>query len=161
MHDVQLILPALQPSIEALVTDLRSCARKLAFDQLAPIHANLFGDQILLDGPNVGIVDWDDLRMGDPLYDVGRLLAHFRYVVLLENLQPTTVTRCIQTFLAAYEERSGGAVNSLRLAWHVAVALLLRAKISSLRPLPTDWVQQIAASVAEARCVLDAGTLGY
>src|SRR5262245_49198214 len=97
--------------------------------------------------------------MCDPLDHLGRLLAHFRFVVLLENLTPTTVSQCIQTLLASYEERSGGTVCPRRLAWHVGVGLLLRAKISSLRPLPTDWVQQIAASVAEAGCILGADRL--
>jgi len=47
-----------------------------------------------------------------------------------------------------------------RLQWHAATALLLRAKISALRPLPEGWTELVACSLLQARRVLEEGLPG-
>ncbi len=62
--------------------------------------------------------------------------------------------RRTNALLAAYEQCIGGGVAQPRLRWHVTTALLMRAKISALRPLPATWMEDIAASVDRASEVL-------
>lgn len=155
MCEIQAALPALAQRVEGVFNSLEQRTDDLAFEHTAPIHGNLFGDQILLSRGRVGIVDWDDLCKGDPIFDVGRLLAHVFFVAKRQKSEAFAIARCIDALLQAYESGSSRPIPHGRLAWHVATALLLRAKISGLRTLPSRWIDSIASSVDEARLVLD------
>jgi aminoglycoside phosphotransferase (APT) family kinase protein len=100
------------------------------------------------------MVDWDTLALGDPLYDVGRLLAHLVYLAGREEIAPPAVSACAETLLQAYEAETGQPVDRQHLAWHVAAQLLLRGKTSSLRQLPEGWQAHLAFVVGEAVRVL-------
>lgn len=154
--------PNLAGRIAALVDRLGASTPE-GRDGFAPIHGNLFGDQILRDGRarpgrRIGIVDWDAWCHGDPHYDLGRLLAHLVYVARLRDLAPDRVAGATRAFLDGYRAVAGrGAVDRERLTWQLATALLLRAKISSLRKLVPGWPGHLAQMVTEAELVLDRG----
>ena len=152
--ELALGVPAEGPALDSVVAELRARSGPLRFPPGVPIHGKLFGDQVLLDGDRVGIVDWDDLCLGDPVYDLARLLAHAVYVGLRDGLAADRLEPCVEALLAAYEHRTGAAVHPHRLTWHVAVGLLMRAKISALRQLEGDWRSGIRACLREAEQVL-------
>lgn len=154
LRDVRRVLPALRDEVRALRKRLRRGARHLEFPDDVPVHGNLFGDQILMDGCRVGIVDWDDLAVGDPLYDLGRLVAHVLFVSRREAADGARWAPCIDALLESYQQAVGTEVDGERLRWHVATALLMRAKISALRVLDEDWVSACRQSVDEARRIL-------
>jgi len=155
VRDMRAALPPLAPRLDALVDRFVAGRAALAFDQRAPIHGNLFGDQILLRRGCVRIVDWDDLCYGDPMFDVGRMLAHACLVCRRKGVHPNKLARASTALLEAYSASVGHAPAGPRLAWQTAVALLLRAKISALRPLTRDWQLDIAACVQEAERIMD------
>jgi len=138
------------PEHELAALERHMAGLKLALPQLGtPL------DQILASPDGMGLVDWDTLALGDPLYDVGRLLAHLLYLAGREAMAPDTVRACAEALVAAYEAATGQTVHRHRLAWHVASQLLLRGKIAALRPLPEGWQAALAFVVAEAVAVLD------
>ncbi len=158
MQGVKRVLPELAPQLDHLIANLEHRSQELCFPLDAPIHGNLFGDQILYGREGIGVVDWDALALGDPLYDVGRLLAHLLYVAGRQTLNataPSAATRCSDSLLSAYESESGQPVDWPRLTWHVATQLLLRGKISSLRQLPERWQRHLVFAVTEAARVFD------
>lgn len=160
MTDIKRILPSLTQRINALIVELEARVKQLSFKEEVPIHGNLFGDQILLDQGRVGIVDWDDLQSGDPLHDLGRLIAHFLFVARRKKLAKSAVARCTKALITNYEVRSAQRLSLHRLAWHVATALLMRAKISALRTLEPGWMKDIVTSLDKAWAVLkDPGDL--
>ena len=57
--------------------------------------------------------------------------------------------------MIAYGRAANCRIDQTRLAWHVAVELLLRAKISALRPLSADWPEHCARAVAECERLMD------
>ncbi|MGH8730067.1 MAG: hypothetical protein ACREV9_18330 [Burkholderiales bacterium] len=57
MADAKKALPALAESLDALLARIEDHRRTLDFNEITPIHANLFGDQILVDSGRVAIVD--------------------------------------------------------------------------------------------------------
>ncbi len=148
-------LPWLAGRIDVLVARLSALAPEPLEGESRPIHGNLFGDQILWDGAEVGIVDWDRLAWGDPLYDLGRLLAHQIYETALNSGSPDAARACANAFIQAYGRAADCRIDQSRLAWHVAVELLLRAKISALRPLSADWPEHCARAVAECERLVD------
>lgn len=149
MLDVKKALPALTESIDALLERIDAGRAELTFDETTPIHANLFGDQILFADDQIGIVDWDDLALGDPLYDVGRLAAHFIFLSPHGSVDP------LNAFLCAYGDASKRPLDLKRLRWHVAMALLMRAKISALRTLAPGWIEQVSRAAADAERVIE------
>lgn len=119
-----------------------------------PIHGNLFGDQILYNTYGIGIVDWDALSLGDPLYDVGRLIAHLIYLAGVEGIAATKVKLCAEALIESYEENTNQTIDRRCLNWHIATQLLLRGKISSLRKLPKRWQDHLAFVVKESQQLL-------
>jgi hypothetical protein len=153
MADVKLALPHLSSSIDKAIAQLTETAQQIVFPAGYPIHANLFGDQILYGCDRIGMVDWDTLSLGDPHYDVGRLIAHFIYLAGRENLAPRAVKTCIEALLQGYAADPKGEIDLICLNWHVSTQLLLRGKISSLRKLPSGWQEHLDFVVAEAEWV--------
>jgi aminoglycoside phosphotransferase (APT) family kinase protein len=148
-RDLGIALPALRPRLDAAVARIERVRATLRFPSDRPIHGNMFGDQLLVsDDGEVSIVDWDDLCCGDPLFDVGRLAAHLHFVGRHESASEA---------LIGAHARGAPAVwlDAPRLAWHVATAILLRAKISALRTLPPSWIADVERSLALAERVLD------
>ncbi len=154
MAAVKLALPDLSQSIDRTITRLTAIAQDISFPSNYPIHANLFGDQILYRAHQIGIVDWDTLSLGDPHYDIGRLIAHFTYVAGREQLPAKAVRTCIAALLQGYESNVPWSLNPTCLAWHIAAQILLRGKISSLRKLPPGWQNHLKFVVAEAEWLL-------
>jgi len=153
--DLAQALPAWRGKIEDLMGRLREAAERVSFDEGAVIHGNLFGDQILCgaDG-RVGIVDWDDLSSGDPTYDVGRLIAHVIFVALASRRSPGEIEACIAALLGSYRAAGGPRLSAQSLGWHTAASLLMRGKISALRPLVDGWEDLLVATVHESSRVL-------
>jgi Ser/Thr protein kinase RdoA (MazF antagonist) len=155
MDGVKKALPAVTPALSLLLKQIVALQERLQFIERTPIHANLFGDQILCDSDRIGIVDWDDLAWGDPLYDVGRLIAHLIFVVHRTKTPPARLVGLIDVLLNAYVTETKRLLDAERLRWHIAVALLLRAKISALRLLTATWIEDIRWSLSEADLILN------
>jgi hypothetical protein len=148
-------LPHLEAPLERLIARLAAAVPTLSDTPKVPIHGNLFGDQILVSRHGIGLVDWDTLALGDPLYDVGRLMAHLIYLAGREKMAPAVVRLCAEALLQGYEAKTGQPVDRRSLTWHVATQLLLRGKISSFRQLATGWQAHLAFVVAAAARVID------
>ena len=150
MDEVKLALPQLGMQLDAITATLEDVYQYLPMPKRLPIHGNLFGDQILYGQENIGIVDWDAFCCGDPLYDIGRLIAHFLFLGGTEGLAPSEVNSCADALLQGYQDEVGEPVNRQWLIWHVTAQLLMRGKTSSLRKLPNDWIRQMTFVVKEA-----------
>jgi Phosphotransferase enzyme family len=154
MGEVKLALPHLGNSIDRQIAQLTDMAEQIAFPTNYPIHANLFGDQILYSPEQIGMVDWDTLSLGDPHYDISRLIAHFVYLAGLEQIAPKAVRTCIEALIEGYETAIEWKLDRTCLTWQIATQLLLRGKISSLRKLPIGWQDHLEFVVAEAEWLL-------
>lgn len=150
-------LPKLGGRLDAVIEKLGRPPAVPA-ESRVPIHGNLFGDQILYDDAartgRVGIVDWDAWSFGDRHFDLGRLIAHFIYLARIERLPDTAVAACVNALLEAYED-AAGTIDSRVLEWHVAAAVLVRAKISSVRKLRPGWPKHVELMITEAERILN------
>ena len=155
MSEIARALPGLAPELRHVLDRIDRHMIRLTFDRQTPVHGNLFGDQILINGTQVAIVDWDDLALGDPLFDVGRLIAHIAFASGAHPEARAALIAAAATLLDAYIHEANTALDMDRLRWQVAVALLMRAKISALRILSPTWIADIQGALAEASLVLD------
>jgi aminoglycoside phosphotransferase (APT) family kinase protein len=154
MEEVKLACPHLTQTIDRAIAQLTEMAQTINFPNHYPIHANLFGDQILYDGDRIGIVDWDTLSFGDPHYDIGRFLAHFIYLAGRDKRSAKGVRVASEALLQGYEANIEWKLDRTCLTWHVVAQILLRGKISSLRKLPNDWQAHLEFVVAETEWLL-------
>jgi hypothetical protein len=150
MDEVKLAKPGLTGRLDTIIHILAEKFDNLSCPAQCSIHGNLFGDQILYDQDTIGIVDWDAFCIGDPLFDLGRLIAHLLFLAGTERLPPLAVKTCVEAFLLAYQDRVGHRVNRQWLNWHVTAQLLMRGKITALRKLPAGWIRQLTFVVEEA-----------
>jgi Ser/Thr protein kinase RdoA (MazF antagonist) len=106
----------IRPSSEALIRELPGFASIIASmtDRLirsAPavfvtsVHRDFQLRQLLLDGPRVGVVDWDDAVAGDPAFDVGYFLTY-----LETHHQPPALANA---FLAGYRTAAPHLIDEL------------------------------------------------
>ncbi|OKH40012.1 hypothetical protein NIES2119_03435 [[Phormidium ambiguum] IAM M-71] len=154
-NGAKLALPELGSRIDDAIDQLKNLSQQFSFPKNQPIHGNLFGDQIHYNSNKIGIVDWDMLSTGDPLYDVGRLIAHLIYLAGREEISPSAVNACAEALLKTYEAETKQPIDRSRLVWHIATQVLLRGKISSLRKLPEGWQAHLAFVVAECERLLN------
>lgn len=160
MGEVKRVLPQIGVQLESVSDILADAFQHLPPHEKMPIHGNLFGDQILYGEDDIGIVDWDAFCYGDPVSDVGRLIAHLLFLAGTDDLDHGAVKSCVDSLLQAYEDEVGTSVNQKWLNWHVTAQLLMRGKISALRKLPEDWVQQLNF-VAKETTALTYGSSRY
>ncbi|MCH8151807.1 MAG: aminoglycoside phosphotransferase family protein [Planctomycetes bacterium] len=157
MRDVKVALPHLAQEVDETLAELNQRRPRTSSDERVPLHGNLFGDQLLVANNQVGLVDWDDLSFGDPMFDLGRLLAHLRFLAIRRPQIGITVLGGLAELLAAYCSRRGADIEWRRLEWHTQVALLMRAKISGLRPLTRTWKEELTDTLTLVHHSLKSG----
>ncbi|MEM9651176.1 MAG: aminoglycoside phosphotransferase family protein [Actinomycetota bacterium] len=149
--DLAAIEPRLAGRIEAVADQLTREYKTLEPVATAPIHGKCFGDQILYDATTgrIAIVDWDDAKKGDPHFDLGRLIAHLGFLAATEEQAIR-----LGPLLDGYR-KNHSRICPRRLHWHVAAAMLLRGKISLLRPLADEWYDRLARLVDLVETLLE------
>jgi len=66
--------------------------------RFAPVHRDLYHDQVLLDGDRPALLDLDDAAMSEPALDVANFLAHLRLLQLEEPLRRAAVAAAADAF---------------------------------------------------------------
>ena len=104
-----------------------------------PCHRDFHEGQILVDGSDVGLLDFDTLRLGDPALDPGNLLAHLRLAAIRTD---QSLPADEAAFLKAMELVPADRI----IAWKRA-ALLRLAAIYSFTSEPPDRQRQLLHEV--------------
>jgi Ser/Thr protein kinase RdoA (MazF antagonist) len=89
------------------------------------IHADFHLANVLTDGTGVTVIDWDQAAHGDPMVDVGRVLASLRVSSLRVHGRLDGFAEVEAGFLEAYLTRTGDDEQRARL--FEAVSLLIAA----------------------------------
>ena len=69
------VAPELRGAAEPALTQLEALAAATPADALVPTHGTFNPEQVLIDGERVGIIDFDDMCMAEPAFDVGLFRA--------------------------------------------------------------------------------------
>lgn len=151
------LFPALQPRIAALVVRLQAEVSDLGSSDIGNIHGAFRMRQLIIDGADIGLIDFDSLALGDPVEDV---------VDMMLDIDPdfdpgSDRTGPARRFLADYETTLGKELDHKRIRWQVPVQLLKRAywlRHSALRR--PDVGRELARRVDRACDLASAGLLG-
>jgi hypothetical protein len=139
--------PGLLPAIGRLVGKLLA-HRQAAFWQGVPdsvIHHDLKLNNFLAEGTSLGLIDMDCLCLGDPLADLGSLIANVYLHALREGRQAGDAHRTVRVLAGAYRRAASHALPWQRLRWHVAAALLHEVLRRSLRQLDQRRLELVPA----------------
>ncbi len=120
------VRPQLAGELRAGVAVLLDGAQTLDFNDshLAPMHLDLKLCNFLIDGNDFAVIDMDSLRLGDPLADVGSLLANFYLNGIRAGQDFRQVEPLVDAFIRAYAEQVPWAADIPRLRWYIAAALI-------------------------------------
>jgi Ser/Thr protein kinase RdoA (MazF antagonist) len=128
--------------------------------ELAVCHGDFVCSQVLVDGDNWTVTDFDACHRGDPYRDIAIFMASLSYDVPLFRAPGVTagfLESAIQAYLTGYEGRAGHQLDAARLLWHRLAAevyyLALMFKKDWYEPTRfgrgLDRVGSLAASLAE------------
>ena len=122
------------------------------------IHRDLYPDQVVLAGGQIGLVDLDEVAWGEPELDVGNFIAHLILGDLQRGRTARPAFRQVRAFLSTYDLLLSASRE--RLVAYTAAAFLRLSTLERIsRPdlsiLP--WTELSTALVREAERLLKTG----
>ena len=150
------LFPDERQRIAAIGRDL--CARLSAIPppRLRLTHGDFQGDNILIDGARIGLVDLEDCAMGDPADDVGSNWAQLTWHTLEAGTRTPIPNLGRQAFLAAYLGRTD-AETAARVPTYAAMRCFLYAFQRLRHPQDSARYEHAEAMLAACEHVLAQG----
>jgi aminoglycoside phosphotransferase (APT) family kinase protein len=130
--------PDLAATVTRLTDRLQGSVARLAFRDDTPIHKDFHYKHVLVDG-GLRVIDFDEVRLGDPAYDVAHFCVHLRLLACRTLGDPAGYADFERAFLLAYTRRAG-TVPRDRYAWFATYTCVKIAKqlctTRGVRPRP-------------------------
>lgn len=137
-NDITQFLPEKQPELEFFMQTLEAAAPGPPADRpRALIHGSFKMAQILCRQSDLGLVDFDSLAHGDPLYDVAEFAASLAYLTISDDLDAAAAGESIEIFLNHYQQHVPWVCERRRVAWYLTAFLLGKMHSSLKRSEPT------------------------
>jgi aminoglycoside phosphotransferase (APT) family kinase protein len=138
--------PDLAGRIKSVVSTVRAERRSIDWsDSLeTPIHRDLKMRNFLIDGGGVGLIDMDCVCIGDPLSDVGSLIANFYMNGIRARCGTGSIRNNVEVFCRAYAESVPWTISRPRINWYTATAFLHEITRRSIRQLDAERVKHIS-----------------
>ena len=115
--------------------------RLRSVDEFSPslIHRDLHEKQLLVNGTQAWLIDFDTFAMGDPAQDIGNFIAHLRWAGLFDaRIRPVLC----EAFLEGYSQ-SNSAASSRNIDAHLYASLLRIACIHSFNEQRRDMALRL------------------
>lgn len=131
----------------ALAERLRELALRVAAQLLAEptadsaIHGDFNAEQVLWDADGIGIIDYDQVRLGDPAADFGSFIARLEYEEMAALLPAGRIEGIVAGLLDGYCHQARCA-RPARIELQVAAGLL-RLVPHPFRDRERDWPERI------------------
>ena len=135
--------------------ELSNAAATLAAYPVAMIHKDFYYAHVLWNGVRVSILDFDELSVGDPAFDVGHFLGHLERLADRLPEQAGAVHAASERFLRAYPAAPDPGFAARVLFYRAYAALKLAA--TEARRAPPGWRRSTESLVV--RAASHAGTL--
>lgn len=131
-----------------LADRIQGVAQAMLSRRQALVHGDYSPKNILADGSDVVILDFEVTHWGDPRFDVGFCLAHLMLKSMLVGGHPARMRDAIDRFLDSYR-RHGLPILDAGLA-HVTGCLLLARLFGKS---PADYLPRIDRALVEERAI--------
>lgn len=138
------LAPSLGDRVYALLDDLRELHARVPPRRLRPVHGDLNLGQWLADGDRLGLVDFEDLSLGEPERDAGVFLAE------LGTYDPARapIGELARAFVAGYESVAG-PIDPTLVAAYAALKTIRKAQ-QAAKTLDVDGERRAARRLDRA-----------
>lgn len=154
------VLSELRPEHATSIERLRARLRHELADRMrvtGTVHADFHLANMLASEHGVALIDWDQAAHGDPMVDVGRVLASLRVSSLRVNGTVDGLDPAGEAFLETYLRCSGGDERRARL---FESASLLIAAAGPFRLQREGWERSAELMLDEVERTLDLSLAG-
>ena len=142
LRETQTLLQRLSPAggrrLAPLVERLIAMHPGLPPAAIATLHGDLHLKNLLADGSRISLIDLDDVHLGDPLDDLGGLIASLLYLPVLDRLSTGRAEHAIRRILAAYQRATARPLDTTALRWHVSTMLITQRIKRGITRLKAD-----------------------
>lgn len=151
------VLAEARPDVadEAAALGRRLVAARPAASAPAFLHGDLHPKNVLVDGEDVSLIDFDSASWGAPANDLGSMIARLHHGALLGEMGGGITPAIAEAFLAGHAGRGGPAVPLAELRWHTAAALVVERALRSVTRLHPGGLAALPATLAAASAALD------
>jgi aminoglycoside phosphotransferase (APT) family kinase protein len=115
--------PELAPRLERLTSMLARTHRE---PQPALLHGDFHPAQFLVDNGTPRLIDFDNVCLGDPMYDLARFASHLYSKGQLHGRPLPEIERAVSSFRSAYIGAAGARFVPSSWFWHLAVSLVAK-----------------------------------
>jgi len=150
-------LPGSRSALRRLSRSLSAGVGRLAGQPFATLHGDLHPGNVLVDGEQLALIDFDDLQRGPAVLELGAWLSEGIYRALLEGAAPMRDSAAWQALLDGYVEAGGTRPPPQALAWATAWNLVNQRAwrcVGNLKPGRLAIAPQLIAlaeAIADAR----------
>lgn len=113
---------------------LKECAGELRFEMEVPIHKDFHYGHIVFDG-GLKIIDFDEVRLGDPNFDLAHFCANLHLLAYRKDNSPFTFSALQSMFLGAYAGLTGWTSNERFVYFYAYTCLKIAKQLCSMRGL--------------------------
>jgi hypothetical protein len=131
--------PAAAPTARLLL-HLSSLAARIEIASGVPVHEDFHYQHVLVDGGRVVVIDFDEMRAGDPAFDVAHFGANLRLLAIREVMPSDEAARLDAAFLDGYVSRTGYEPGLRHDFFHAYTCLKIAKQLVRGRgpaPVPT------------------------
>lgn len=116
------------------------------------VHGDFSPKNMLADGGDLWVLDWEVAHLGNPVFDLAFMLAHLVCKSVHQPRFRVLYRTCARRFLAAYDRDAGDHLrpDEAALLAHTAAIVLARTDGKSPAPYLTAEQRQIARTAAGA-----------
>ena len=119
------------------------------------IHGDFYSKQVLLGDTGIGLIDLDEVGIGDPVSDLGTFMAHVERDGLCGRIAVDRIQAVREALVAGYESTRGCDVGG---SVSVFTAFKLFARMPHFfRTREPDWVALTGRALERVRALLDLG----
>jgi len=146
--------PQFKGSLQSIVLSLEKSAPFLTPIQDRLIHGDFLMKQLVIHEGRIGVFDFDDFAIGDPIQDIANFIMDLHF----QGFDSSLVDLMVNTFFSSYRSQVDWEVPVDRLVWHIRVQFMHEAyyfyKRKHLQPGFDDEIQHII-SLAQKGMVLE------
>lgn len=137
--------PDLARRIISLVNALLAQRASMGFPDapLTPIHRDLKMSNFLISAEHAALIDMDSLCLGDPLTDIGSLIANFHLNGIRAGSDRGRIRTIVDVLCSAYAEAVPLAVSRPRIHWFTATSFIHEITRRSIRQLDAERMKCI------------------
>lgn len=144
-------LPNDAESCNSISQKLISLAALLEPATLTPVHGSFKFSHILSTEKGIAFIDFDGLNLGDPGYDVGRLIAHLYRLEATGKISRKLTNKTIQNFCESYNRIAAFPLSQERITWFAASHLVSSEIYKAVKRMYPDLLQKLL-NIADRLC---------